>query len=94
MDDRQTHPVVDLGPLRGKSRVFHNRSHAGTVLARMLEEYRGTDAMVLAIPAGGVPVGAAAARRLHLPLDVAVVSKITTPFNTEVGYGAVRASRE
>jgi predicted phosphoribosyltransferase len=29
------------------------------------------------------------ARELHLPLDIAVVSKITLPWNTEAGYGAV-----
>jgi predicted phosphoribosyltransferase len=29
------------------------------------------------------------AGRLNLPLDVAVVSKITLPWNTEAGYGAV-----
>jgi predicted phosphoribosyltransferase len=44
---------------------------------------------VLAIPAGGVPVAAAVASSLALPLDIAVVSKITLPWNTEVGYGAV-----
>jgi predicted phosphoribosyltransferase len=44
---------------------------------------------VLAIPAGGVPVAAVIAERLRIPLDVAVVSKITLPWNTEAGYGAV-----
>ena len=45
--------------------------------------------MVLAIPAGGVPVAAPIAGRLALPLDLAVVSKITLPWNPEMGYGAV-----
>ncbi len=45
--------------------------------------------LVLAIPAGGVPVAAALAEGLSAPLDVAVVSKITLPWNSEVGYGAV-----
>ena len=54
-----------------------------------LSSYRGTDSIVLAIPAGGVPVGAVIARELGTPLDVAVVSKITLPWNTEAGYGAV-----
>ena len=44
---------------------------------------------MLAIPAGGYPVAAEIATRLGLPLDVAVVSKITPSWNTEVGYGAV-----
>lgn len=45
--------------------------------------------MVMAIPAGGVPVAAEIARLLRLPLDLAVVSKITLPWDTEAGYGAV-----
>src|ERR671938_101826 len=35
---------------------FRDRAHAGRELARMLEEFRGTPAIVLAIPAGGVPL--------------------------------------
>ena len=55
----------------------------------MLEEYRGGPAVVLGIPAGGVAVAVEIARALTLPLDVAVVSKITLPWNSESGYGAV-----
>jgi putative phosphoribosyl transferase len=74
---------------RDRTRVFRDRAHAGAVLAEMLEGLRGTSARVLAIPAGGVPVGAALAEVLGLPLEAAVVSKVTLPWNTEVGYGAV-----
>jgi predicted phosphoribosyltransferase len=82
-------PIHDLHDLRGREQVFRDREHAGEVLARLLPLLRGTDAGLLAVPAGGVPVAAALARELGLPLDVAVVSKITLPWNTEVGYGAV-----
>jgi putative phosphoribosyl transferase len=51
--------------------------------------FRASDAIVLAIPAGGVPVAAEIARRLALPLDLAVVSKILLPWTTESGFGAV-----
>jgi predicted phosphoribosyltransferase len=44
---------------------------------------------VLGIPAGGIPVAVAIADELNLGLDVVVVSKITLPWNTEAGYGAV-----
>jgi putative phosphoribosyl transferase len=81
--------IADLQELRDRTAVFRDRAHAGEVLAGMLAELRGSPAIVLAIPAGGVPVGKTLARRLDLPLDVAVVSKITPPGNTEVGYGAV-----
>ncbi len=81
--------IFDVKHLRDKVRVFTSREHAGRILAGMLDAYRKTDTVVLAIPSGGVPVGVALAEHLHLPLDVAVVSKITLPWNSEAGYGAV-----
>src|SRR3989337_982054 len=81
--------VFEHSDLRNRVRMFRDRAHAGQILADMLRSYRASDALVLAIPAGGVPVAAAIARALELPLDVAVVSKITLPWNTESGYGAV-----
>lgn len=81
--------VFDLPELRNRTRVFQDRVHAGAILAHMLEQHRGTDTLVLAIPAGGVPVAAEIATHLDLGLDLAVVSKITLPWNTESGYGAV-----
>ncbi|VUT26149.1 MAG: Phosphoribosyl transferase domain protein [Candidatus Methanolliviera sp. GoM_oil] len=44
---------------------------------------------VLAIPAGGVPVGVEISKRLNLPLDLAVVRKIHIPWNREAGFGAM-----
>ena len=55
----------------------------------MLEGQLPPWARILAIPAGGVPVASAIAHALDLPLDVAVVSKVTPSWNTEAGYGAV-----
>jgi putative phosphoribosyl transferase len=55
----------------------------------MLDEFRGTAALMLAIPAGGVPVAASIAQDLGLPLDVLPVSKVLYPWTTESGYGAV-----
>lgn len=81
--------VHDLPEYRDRVDVFADRAEAGRVLAGMLAQYRGSEAIVLAIPAGGVPVAAEVARELRLPLDVAVVSKITLPWDSEAGYGAV-----
>jgi predicted phosphoribosyltransferase len=75
--------------LRDRVHVFRDRTHAGEVVAGMLAADIGSDASLLAIPAGGVPVADAIARLLGLALDVAVVSKITPTWNSEVGYGAV-----
>jgi predicted phosphoribosyltransferase len=69
--------------------AFKNRGDAGERLAALLAGYRQSDALVLAIPAGGVPVGAAIARSLGLPMRVAPVSKVLLPWTTESGYGAV-----
>ena len=55
----------------------------------MLDDFHGSAALVVAIPAGGVPVGAAIAEALGLPLALAPVSKVLYPWTTESGYGAV-----
>jgi predicted phosphoribosyltransferase len=81
--------LVELPELRDRVRVFRDREEAGRVLSGMLTEFRDTDALVLAIPSGGVPVGIVLAQELHLKLDVAVTSKVTIPWNPEAGYGAV-----
>ena len=81
--------VVELPELRDQISVFRDREHAGEVLAKMLPDYSRGEATIMAIPAGGVPVARVMAKRLNLSLKLAVVSKITLPWNTEVGYGAV-----
>ncbi|MDY6837550.1 MAG: phosphoribosyltransferase family protein [Thermodesulfobacteriota bacterium] len=81
--------IIERPDLHNRTRVFRDRQEAGLALAQMMERFQGATAIVLAIPAGGVPVGAEIARQLGLPLDVAVVSKITLPWNTEAGYGAL-----
>lgn len=81
--------IIECADLHNRTRVFRDRQHAGKVVGQMLQEYRQAPAIVLAIPAGGVPVAAQMAEQLGLPLDVAVVSKVTLPWNREVGYGAV-----
>lgn len=81
--------IFELQKFRDRVHVFRDRVSAGKVLAEMLKEYKNRNAIVMAIPAGGVAVGAAIAKELNLPLDVAVVSKITLPWNSEAGYGAV-----
>ena len=88
---RPVHPekIVEIPDLRDQVRIFRNRDHAGRLVAGMLGKFKGTDSLILAIPSGGVPVGVAIAEELNLPLEAAVVSKITLPWNTEAGYGAV-----
>ncbi len=75
--------------LKDRINVFRNREDAGEHLAGMLQDYRRSDAIVLGIPAGGVPVAATLATRLDLPLVVMPVNKILFPWTTESGFGAV-----
>jgi putative phosphoribosyl transferase len=86
MDSCSSKNIYSLPRLRECQSVFRNRTHAGRCIADMIKE---SDAFVLGIPAGGIPVATVVARALGLSLDVAVVSKITLPWNTEAGYGAV-----
>lgn len=84
------HPkIFDLPKLRNRVRVFRDRASAGKLLADMLKDYQSSNAIVMGIPDGGIAVAAEIAKELHLALEVAVVSKITLPWNPEAGYGAV-----
>jgi putative phosphoribosyl transferase len=69
--------------------AFKDREAAGRSVAGMLKKYKDGDALVLAIPAGGVPVAAAIASALSLELQVIPVSKVLFPWTTEGGFGAV-----
>jgi putative phosphoribosyl transferase len=69
---------------------FLDRRAAGKQLATLLQTYAGRqDAIVLALPRGGVPVAFEVASSLHLPLDVFVVRKLGTPGHQELAMGAI-----
>jgi predicted phosphoribosyltransferase len=82
--------IVDESIFRNRTHVFDDRLQAGELLAKKLEEYRAMkDAYVLAIPAGGVQVAFVVAKRLMIPLDLAITRKLHVPWNREVGFGAI-----
>lgn len=58
-------------------------------MAKILEDFKGKNAVVLALPRGGVVVGAKIAKVLDLPLDIIVVRKIGSPESEEYAIGAV-----
>ena len=69
---------------------FKDRTHAGKLLARQLADYaHHPEAIVLALPRGGVPVGFALARALDLELDILLVRKLGMPGHEEYAIGAV-----
>ena len=85
-----TAKIIEEPALRERLRVFRDRFQAGSLLAQKLREYSGKEGViVLAIPAGGVPVGYVVAKELGVPLDVVIVRKAQIPWNTEAGFGAV-----
>ncbi len=81
--------LIEDQSLRNKLHIFKNRIEAGELLSVKLEKYASSDAFVLAIPAGGIPVALEAAKNLHLLLDIILVRKIQIPGTTEAGFGAV-----
>jgi len=83
-------PVTDNPRLRERTRVFTDRHDAGRQLGVFLKTLPGIqNPVVLAIPAGGVPVGIEVAVALGAPFSLAVVRKIRIPGTTESGFGAV-----
>ncbi len=81
--------LLERDDLRDRTGVFADRDEAGRAVAEMLRPDDLCDGVVLAVPAGGVPVAVAVAEVCGLPCEVAVVSKITLPWNPEAGCGAV-----
>jgi putative phosphoribosyl transferase len=74
---------------------FADRRETGKLLASKLNAYQDcAEAIVLALPRGGVPVGFEIATRLHLPLDVWIVRKLGVPYHKELAMGAIAASGE
>jgi len=70
--------------------LFRNRIDAGRKLATKLLHYRDDpEAIVLALPRGGVPVGFEVAQALHVPLDVFLVRKLGVPGHEELAMGAI-----
>jgi putative phosphoribosyl transferase len=78
-----------MAPGTGPARPFANREEAGTALAALLVGGRDPDPVVVALPRGGVPVGAVVAAALGAPLDVIVVRKLGVPTQPELAMGAI-----
>jgi putative phosphoribosyl transferase len=69
--------------------MFDDRADAGRKLARALVAYRDKNPLVLAIPRGGVEVGAVVAVSLNADFSLLVSRKLPFPDNPESGFGAV-----
>lgn len=71
--------------------LFEDRQEAGRRIAKKLANFHHADAVILAIPRGGVPVAASAAHRIQLPWGFIVTRKLPVPSNPEAGFGAIAA---
>ncbi len=80
--------------------IFNNRQHAGKKLAqRLLQKWEEgsldlSNAAVIALPRGGVPIGFEISKALKLPLDVCIVRKVGAPMQPELAVAAVAEGGE
>jgi predicted phosphoribosyltransferase len=72
---------------------FRDRFDAGRRLANELQSFaHDPDALVLALPRGGVPVAYEVATRLGLPLEIFLVRKLGVPGHEEFAMGAIAST--
>jgi putative phosphoribosyl transferase len=69
--------------------VFADRRDAGRKLASALHRFGAHDAVVYAVPRGGVIVAAEVARSIGASLDLAITRKIGHPLSAEYAIAAV-----
>ena len=69
--------------------MFKDRLDAALMLKDKLKKYSHSNAIVLAVPRGGVPIGYIIAKKLALPLDIVLSKKIGHPNNNEYAIGAI-----
>lgn len=73
---------------------FRDRAEAGRLLLDRLRDMKTGNAVVIALPRGGLPVGAVVAEGLGVPLDVILVRKVGAPMQPELAVAAVTDGEE
>src|SRR5215217_4379637 len=68
---QQFSPIYGV-PIVGCDDRYEDRAAVGRQLAEQLQQYRGSRAIVLALPPGGIAVAGEVARALRLPLDALI----------------------
>lgn len=66
---------------------YLDRIEAGHQLLDAIKPMADPQAVILALPRGGVPLGYVLAQALHAPLDVLLVRKLGVPGQEEVAMG-------
>lgn len=74
---------------------FKDRHEAGIKLAEQLKKYKNNkNAIVLAIPRGGVEIGYELSKSLNVKLDIVVTKKIGLPGEEEFAIGSVAPDKK
>ena len=81
--------MIYTNMFRKLNKKFDDRYDAGNSLADELMKYKDENAVILALPRGGVPLGFQVARSLKAPLSVLVSRKVGAPGHEEFGIGAI-----
>lgn len=69
--------------------MFYDRYDAGNYLASKLKKYTDANAVVYALPRGGVVTGMVVAQKLRIPLELLITRKIGHPLNIERAICAI-----
>jgi predicted phosphoribosyltransferase len=72
--------------------MFEDRQQAGLLLAKLISKRPLENAVIFALPRGGVAVGAEIGQLLKLPVEIVVTRKIGHPYNPEYAIAAVSES--
>ncbi|HEX9061952.1 MAG TPA: phosphoribosyltransferase family protein [Clostridia bacterium] len=72
-------------------KVFTDRRDAGKILSHELGKFKNEDAIILAVPRGGLVTSYDSIKKYDFPWDLIISRKIGAPRNKEVAIGAVSA---
>lgn len=81
--------LTDVNLICMYDHIMFNRREAGLRLYETLKYLGSSDIVVMALPRGGVVVGAEIAKHLGAPLGVVLVRKVGYPYNPEYAIGAI-----
>jgi putative phosphoribosyl transferase len=75
---------------QGKSMIFKNRQQAGRRLVQRLEHFSDSEeALIVAIPRGGISIALEVATALHLSMDIRLSGRLRVPGHEELAFGAM-----
>jgi predicted phosphoribosyltransferase len=69
--------------------IFKDRIEAGQKLADKLAQYKGKEAIIYALPRGGVVLGKEIKEKIGGTLDLLIIRKVGHPYDPEYAVGAV-----